>query len=159
MCRVRVIGCLTPNISSNKSSQSSQANHSSHPSRRIRSCQTTQSVINHQGPMSSADRPGLGCVFGLRGGFACVSYGMYTASGGLPNGRVPYEFDMDGFVFTLPNLALWIVGGSKTKRGHKLEHANPQTEPTGKFVASGRAGSAGCIGNIGPIYPGKPSAH
>ena len=128
MCRVRVIGCLTPEISSNKSAQSSQAKHSSQPSRRSRTFQTTQPRLNPQGTMSSADRPGLGFVVGLRGGLACVPYGMYTAPGGLPNGRGPYEFDMDGVVFILPTRALGIVGGPNTKRGPKLERAKPPTE-------------------------------
>ena len=74
--------------------------------------------------MSSADRPGLGCTSWLRSGFACVPYGMYTAPGGLPNGRAPCEIDMDEFVFNPPpTLALGIVGGLNTKRGPKLEHA------------------------------------
>ena len=75
------------------------------------------------GPMSSADRPGLGFALWLRGGIACVPYGMYTAPGGLPNGGPPYEFDMNEFVFILPTLALGIVGGPNTKQGPKLEHA------------------------------------
>ena len=39
------------------------------------------------GPRDSVDRPGMDLVFGLRGGYARVSYGMYTAAGRLPNRR------------------------------------------------------------------------
>ena len=105
MSRVRVIGCLTPKLAANKSPQSSQ------PGLRRRTFQTIQYMANSQGPMASSDRHGLGCVFCLRGGFACVSYGMYTASGGIPNARGPYGFEMDGSVFILPNLAIGIVWG------------------------------------------------
>ena len=68
---------------------------------------------------------------------------MYTASGGATKCAGSYGFDMDGCVFSLPNLDVGIVGDPDTKRRPKLEHAKPPTEPTGICVASGRAGSEG----------------
>ena len=64
-------------------------------------------------PVVSPDRAGLRRFFGFRGGFACVSYGMYTTSGGIRHDWAPYGFDMDGFVFILPNLAIGVVGGHR----------------------------------------------
>ena len=63
--------------------------------------------------MVSSDTPGFGRDIGFRGGFACVSYGMYTTSGDIRRDWAPYGFDMDGFVFILPNLAIGVVGGHR----------------------------------------------
>ena len=66
-----------------------------------------------------------------------------------------YGFDMDGFVY-FAQLGIRDSWDPDAKRGPKSEHAKPPTRPIGICVDAGRPGSAGRIGNIGPIYPWKP---